>query len=346
MGIDSIKQWWRAFFVENPVVWLLHRAFLFDLMRSLDTRTSSVTRQYEQAIRRGDWEQGRALFMHIAQRWRIPPLPQSFWLPSDRWAFVWLSFVGVVFLGALWWSGWWGVLQGKSVVLTSVLAFMNLLPFFYSSLPNLLIREHANGTSVFLRLTRLSGRDLLWGAYAAYVVGGVVRLYLSWCAPILLTLGYLVYGSLIMALGIYLQVGLCLVMTGLLWQVVMGLCATQRMTLLWMVSYTLLVVVISVGAWLGAAVIVGIYSQVGILERMSTMPFWGWVLQPAFWMSVVFPTVCVLMAPAITHPLWGLIQAVFWVGAWRALEPLAMRRLQRMLNAPEPEPRSQEGAWW
>lgn len=347
MGLGSLKQWWLEFFVENPVVWLLRRAFLFDLMRSLDTRVNRVARQYEQAVQRGDREQGRMLLAHIAPLyWRMPPTPQQFWLRGDRFAFLWLSLAGLVFLGGLWWFGVWDLLRGKTSVLTIVLAFVNLLPFSYSSLPNLLIREHANGTSAFLRLTRLNGLDLLRGAYAAYVVGGVMRLYLSWCAPILLTLGYLVYGSLSVAVGIYLQIGLCLVLTGMLWQVVMGLCAASRMTLLWMVSYTLVGVVVSVSAWVGAVAIVGIYEEAGVLEQMSTMPVWGWALQPAFWMSVVFPGACVLMAPSMMHPLWGIVQAVFWMGAWRVLEPLSVRRLQRMLNASEPEPQLQEGAWW
>lgn len=346
MGIHAIKQWWREFFTENPVVWLLRRAFLFDLMRTFDTRVIAVARQYEQAVRRGDWEQGRALFTHIAQHWRIPPLPQPFWLRGDRSAFLWMSIASLLLLGILWWAGLWGLFRGKVLVLEIVLTFVNLLPFVYTSLPNLLIREHANGTSVFLRLTRLSGRDLLRGAYAAYVVGGVIRLYLSWGAPILISLGYLIYGSLGVALGIYLQIGLCLAIMGVLWQLVMGLCAVRRMTLLWMVVYTLIVTLAILSAWLGAAVIVGIYEEAGVLERMRSSPVWGWVLQPAFWVSVVFPSACVLMAPPIQHPLWGIVQAVLWVGVWRVLEPLVVHRLQRMLNAPEPEPQSQEGAWW
>ncbi|OYT74991.1 MAG: hypothetical protein CFK49_05595 [Armatimonadetes bacterium JP3_11] len=346
MDIDSIKRWWRAFFAENPVVWLLRRAFLFDLMRSFDTRTSSVIRQYEQAVRRGDWEQGRTLFTHIAQHWRIPPLPQPFWLRGDRSAFLWMSLASLLLLGALWWSGWWGVLRGQTLVLEIVLAFVNILPFVYASLPNLLIREHANGTSVFLRLTRLNGRDFLRGAYAAYVVGGVLRLYLSWGAPLLIPLMYLIYGSLGVALGVYLQIGLCLAMMGVLWQVLMGLCAVQRMTLLWMVIFTLIVAVAFLSAWLGGALVVGISQASGGAKQLSSMPIWGWALQPVFWASVVFPGGCILLAPLVMHPLWGIVQAVFWVGAWRMLEPLAVRRLQRMLNAPEPEPQSQEGAWW
>jgi hypothetical protein len=231
-------------------------------------------------------------------------------------------------------------------LLTVLLSFANLLPFVYTSLLSLLQREHTQGTAVFLRLTRLSGRHLLDGAIGAYVLAGSTRLFLVWGAPILIPVGFLVYDSAETATLMFVRAGLCLTAMGMLWQTFLGLCAVHRPNLLWQIATTIVVVVAGVMAWLGTVAAVGVLVEAGWLQAFESAPVWLWAVQPVFWMSVLFPPLCVVLCPEILHPLWGVLQTLIWLAVVRALMPLSARRLQRMLNAPEPELKPQEGAWW
>jgi hypothetical protein len=83
-------------------------------------------------------------------------------------------------------------------------------------------REHAQGTSAFLRLARLNGWDLLYGAYTAYALAGATRIYLLWGAPFLLAIATVVYDSLLTAIGFCVRAGLCYLGWSLLFQTLRG----------------------------------------------------------------------------------------------------------------------------
>lgn len=334
--------------MENPAVWLLRRGFTLDWLRSLDTGMLSRLREMERALQAGDKERAQAIAEQIAMYLRLPPFPQRFWGASDRKIFLWLSSLALLGMVAYQMSGavFLNLLQGRTAVVLILLSFANLLPFVYTSLLSLLQREHTQGTAVFLRLTRLSGRTLLEGAFGAYVLAGSTRLFLVWGAPILIPVGFLVYDSAETATLVFVRAGLCLTAIGVLWQIFQGLCAVRRPNLLWQIATTIVVIVVGTMASLGAVAIAVALIDTGWLQAFKSAPVWLWAAQPAFWASVLFPPLCVLWCAEILHPLWGVLQTLIWLAMARALTPLSARRLQHMLNAPEPELKPQEGAWW
>jgi hypothetical protein len=334
--------------VENPAVWLLRRGFTLDWLRSVDTGMLSRLRELERALQAGDKERAQAIAEQIALHLRLPPFPQRFWGANDYKIVLWLSSLALLGVVVYQLSGgiFLNALQGKTFLLIVLFSFANLLPFVYTSLLSLLQREHTQGTAVFLRLTRLSGRRLLEGAIGAYALAGSTRLFLVWGAPTLIPVGFLVYDSAETATLVFVRAGLCITAMGMLWQTFLGLCAVRRPTLLWQIATTTVVIVAAVMAWLGAVAAVGALVEAGWLQAFKSTPVWLWVVQPVFWMSVLFPPLCVLLCPEILHPLWGVLQTLIWLAVVRALMPLSARRLQHMLNAPEPELKPQEGAWW
>lgn len=334
--------------MENPVVWLLRRIFTLDWIRGVDSKVQAQLREWERAMQAGDRERAQAIAAEIAARLRLSPFPQPFWSAHDRKIVIGLSVIALLAL-----AGYrMGVaplltgLQGRTTVLMALLSIANVLPFVYTSLLNLLQREHAQGTAVFLRLTRLSGRDLLIGAFGAYVLAGATRLFIVWGAPILIPLGVIIYGSGETATLTFVRAGLCLTAMGILWQVLLGLMAVRQPNLLWQIVVWVVTITTATTAWLASGPLAGALMQGGFVQALQSAPVWWWVAQPAFWASVLFPPLAVSLCPVVLHPLWGVLHTLIWLAVARALFPLSARRLQRMLNAPEPEPKSQEGAWW
>lgn len=348
MRLRAVMDWWERYFRENAAVWLLRRMLALEWLIGTDSRMQSLNRQCQQAMQAGDYERARELAAEIARRLKMTPLNQRFWRDGD------LRRAAVMYGLALLTLGYYFLLGGgilavvwsKAYPLLILIAFLNLLPLGFTSQVSLLAREHAQGTSVFLRLTRLSGWDLLYGTYTAYALGGALRLYLIWCAPFLIPLATAAYESFWLALGLFLRFGLYLVAAGILWQTLMAFLVTQRVTLLWQtIVYTLLVVVI-LAILLVPASLVGALAQNNGHTWFNEAPFWQWATHPVFWASMLFPPLATAMGAYIAHPLWGVPQALAAFGVAIALAPVAARRLQHALNAPEPELKVQEGAWW
>jgi len=111
------------------------------------------------------------------------------------------------------------------------------------------------------------------------------------------------------------------------------------------VSYTV-VVLVGVGSTVGALAFVGLLESGGFMRWLASVSPLVWATRYEFWLSLLFPPIGAMMAPHIPHPLWGVLHGLAAIGLARLLAPLAARRVQRALDAPEPEPKSQEGAWW
>jgi hypothetical protein len=346
--LGALAGWWQRYFTDNAAVWLLRRWNAIEWRRSLDTQAQMLGRELDRAALQGDHERIRELSAQLAQQVRISPTQPRFWQAGDgRRALVLYGLALLTLLTyALGLAGFLGLARGRAGVLVLMLFLLYFVPLGYTALPSLLQREHAQGTSAFLRLARLSGRDLLYGAYATYALAGATRIFLLWGTPFLLAVATLVYDSLLTAIGFCLRAGLCYVGWNLLWQTVLGLLAAPRPTLLWqVVSFTMLLV-IGLCATLGAVAVTGQWEGTGVMRWLASAPPLMWATRYEFWLSLLFPPIGAMMAPWITHPLWGVLHGLSGIALARLLAPLAARRLQRALDAPEPEPKSQEGAWW
>jgi hypothetical protein len=208
---------------------------------------------------KGDYERAKELSAQLAQQARISPTQPRFWQEGDRRRAVVLYGLALFTLlaYALGLIGFLAALRDRAFALTLMLFLLFFVPFGYSTLLVLLQREHAQGTSAFLRLARLDGWDLLYGAYTAYALAGATRIYLLWGVPFLLVIATVVYDSLLAAIGFCVRVGLCYLGWSLLFQTLVGLLVAPRPTLLWqVVSYTV-VLLVGVGSTVGALAVVG-----------------------------------------------------------------------------------------
>jgi hypothetical protein len=329
-------------------VWLLRRWNAIEWRRAIDTRAQTLGRELDKAVMKGDYERAKELSAQLAQQARISPTQPRFWQAGDgRRALVLYGLALLTLLAyALGLIGFLAALRDRAFALTLMLFLLFFVPFGYSTLLVLLQREHAQGTSAFLRLARLDGWDLLYGAYATYALAGATRIYLLWGAPFLLVIATVVYDSLLSAIGFCVRAGLCYLGWSLLFQTLVGLLVAPRPTLLWQVMSYTVVVLVGVGSTVGALAFVGLLESGGFMRRLASVSSLVWATRSGFWLSLLFPPIGAMMAPHIPHPLWGVLHGLAAIGLARLLAPLAARRLQRALDAPEPEPKSQEGAWW
>ena len=348
MRLRAVSDWWTRYFTENAAVWLLRRMLALEWLVGTDSRVQALNREWQAATRAGDYERARELAAEIARRLQITPLNQKFWHASDQRRAIVLYGLALLVIGYYYLTGGsiLAAVWGNQTPLMVALLLLNLLPLSFTSQINLLAREHAQGTSVFLRMTRLSGWDLLYGTYTAYALGGALRLYLIWGAPFLIPLAAAAYESFWLGVGLFVRFGLCLVAMGVLWQTLMAFLVAQRATLLWQATvYTLLIVVV-LGLLFGPGLVVDALAQNKQIGWFNEAPFWQWVVHPVFWASMAALPLATAMAAYIPHPLWGVPQALAGFGLTALLAPAAARRLQQALNAPEPELKVQEGAWW
>ncbi|MFN3689419.1 MAG: hypothetical protein ACK4UU_00680 [Fimbriimonadales bacterium] len=312
-----------------------------------NSQVQGMYREWQAAVRAGDRERVRELATAIARHISITPLNHRLWRMGDlrRVAIVYGVAWLIIAHHALTGGGPIALVWGNLHPLELALLLVNLLPILFSSLVNLLTREQAQGTVVFLRLTRLGGQDFLYGAYTAYVLGGVMRAYLIFAAPLLLLLATAGYESLWQGLWFVARYGLGLIAFGALWQTLLAFLTLARPSLLAQ-SQVQAFIVLVVLALMSLGWVVAQLSQRMGLEWFESAPMWLWGAKPLFWLSVLFPPLASLMGVKIAHPLWGIPQGLLALMLVRLLAPYAARRLQRLLNAPEPEPQVQEGGWW
>jgi hypothetical protein len=329
-------------------VWLLRRWNAIEWRRAIDTRAQTLGRELDKAVMKGDYERAKELSAQLAQQARISPTQPRFWQAGDgRRALVLYGLALLTLLAyALGLIGFLAALRDRTFALTLMLSLLFFVPFGYSTLLFLLQREHAQGTSAFLRLARLNGWDLLYGAYTAHALAGATRIYLLWGVPFLLVIATVVYDSLLAAIGFCVRAGLCYLGWSLLFQTLVGLLVAPRPTLLWQATGYVLILVVGIFSVLGAPAVAGHWCNPDALRWLNDPSPLVWATRYEFWLSLLFPPIGAMMAPWITHPLWGVLHGLAAIGLARLLAPLAARRLQRALDAPEPEPKSQEGAWW
>ncbi|BCW96646.1 MAG: hypothetical protein WHS44_12285 [Fimbriimonadales bacterium] len=339
--------WWRRYFSDNAAVWLLRRWNRIELQRALDSRTQLLGRELDRAVRQGDRERVQAILAEMASRARVPPTEPRFWQAGDgRRALILYGLATLALLTyALTPGGILSLLHGRRLLLLVVWLGLSFAPLVYNALLAMLQREHAQGTSAFLRLTRLGGDDLLHGAYTTYAIAGAMRIFLLWGAPLLIAGATLVYGSLLTAMVYCVRVGLCYLGWALLWQTLTALLVSPRATLIWQVASGLMQLLVGVGGTLGGVYVTLLWQSSGALQAMAQSP-WAWATRGEFWLSLVFPPLGAAACAWVLHPLWGALHGAVALGMVRLLAPLAAQRLQRALDAPEPEPVSQEGAWW
>ena len=347
--LGALGAWWQRYFTDNAAVWLLRRWNAIEWWRAIDTRAQLLARELDRAALQGDHERIRELSAQLAQHVRISPTQTRFWQAGDgrrlQLAYGMAAFLLIAYAvaGPV---GLFGMLRGSIVVLATALSPLHFVPLMYGALLTLLQREHAQGTSAFLRLARLDGWDLLYGAYTTYALAGATRIYLLWGAPFLLVIATVVYDSLLAAIGFCVRAGLCYLGWSLLFQTLVGLLVAPRPTLLWQVMSYTVVVLVGVGSTVGALAFVGLLESGGFMRWLASVSPLVWATRSGFWLSLLFPPIGAMMTPHIPHPLWGVLHGLAAIGLARLLAPLAARRVQRALDAPEPEPKSQEGAWW
>ncbi|MFN4033120.1 MAG: hypothetical protein ACK4ME_05765 [Fimbriimonadales bacterium] len=313
-----------------------------------DSRMQAINRQWREAVRAGDHERIRQLSTEIAQRIQIKPLNHRFWRMGDRRriVFTYGLMLGLIGHYTLTGGGLIAAIWGNPNPLLAVLGLVNVLPILYTSLVNLFTREQAQGTTVFLRLTRLSGRDLLYGAYATYVLSGMLRVYLIYIAPLLLLMAFAGYESLWAGLWFVARYGLCLIALGLLWQTLLALLTPARSTLL-----TQVIVYVFITGVVTAVLILPSIGADRLLRSdaaqwFATQPIWLWGIEPWFWATTLLLPLASMAGVNMEHPLWSVPQAILNAALAWLLAPWATRRLQQVLNASEPEIQPQEGAWW
>jgi hypothetical protein len=347
--LGALGAWWQRYFTENAAVWLLRRWNAIEWRRAIDTRAQTLGRELDKAVMKGDYERAKELSAQLAQQARISPTQPRFWQAGDtrrlQQAYGMAAFLLIAYAvaGPV---GVFGMLRGSITVLAIALPLLHFVPLVYGALLVLLQREHAQGTSAFLRLARLNGYDLLYGAYTAYALAGAMRTYLTWGVPLLLTLATVVHGSLLDALRLCVQVGVCFLGWNLLWQTLIALLVAPRPTLLWQATGYVLILVVGIFSVLGAPAVAGHWCNPDALRWLNDPSPLMWATRYEFWLSLLFPPIGAMMAPWITHPLWGVLHGLSGIALAWLLAPLAARCLQRALDAPEPEPKSQEGAWW
>lgn len=328
-------------------MWLLRRWNRIELQRALDSRTQLLGRELDRAVRQGDRERMQAILAEIASRARVSPTAPRFWQAGDgRRALILYGLATLVLLTyALTPGGILSQLRGREFPLLLVWLGLSFAPLAYNALLVILQREHAQGTSAFLRLTRLCGNDLLHGAYTTYAIAGAMRIFLLWGAPLLIAGATLVYGSLLTAAVYCARVGLCYLGWAMLWQTLTAMLVSPRATLLWQIVSGLTQLLVGMGGTLGGVYVILLWKSSGALQAMAQSP-WAWATRGEFWLSLVFPPLGAAACAWVLHPLWGVLHGAVALAIVRLLAPLAARRLQRALDAPEPEPISQEGAWW
>ncbi|GIV11560.1 MAG: hypothetical protein KatS3mg020_1051 [Fimbriimonadales bacterium] len=313
-----------------------------------DARMQAINRQWQAAVRTGDVERARQLSTEIAQRAKITPLNHQFGRADDRRRIVFTYGLMLGLMGhyTLTGGGLIAAIWGNPNPLLVILGLVNLLPIFYTSLVSLFTREQAQGTAIFLRLTRLSGQDLLYGAYSTYVLSAMLRVYLIYITPLLLLMAFAGYESLWAGLWFVGRYGLCLIALGLLWQTLLALLTPVRSTLLTQVIVYALITGAVVAVFILSPIAADRLLRSDASKWFATQPIWLWGIEPWFWATTLLLPLASLVGVNIEHPLWSVPQALLTVATARALAPWAARRLQQVLNATEPEIKPQEGAWW
>ncbi len=329
-------------------MWLLRRALAVEWLVGTDARMQAINRQWQAAVRAGDHERARQLSTILAQRAKIAPLNHQFWRTGDRrrLIFTYGLMLGLIGYYTLTGGGLIAIIWGNLSPLLIILGLVNILPIFFTSLVNLFTREQAQGTTVFLRLTRLSGQDLLYGAYSTYVLSGMLRIYLIYITPAVLLAAFAGYESLWAGLWFVGRYGLCLVAFGLLWQALLALLTPVRSTLLTQVIVYTFIVAAVLAAFILPPMAADRLLRSEASKWFATQPIWLWVIEPWFWATTLLLPIASLAGVNIEHPLWSVPQALLIATLVRILTPWAARRLQRVLNASEPEIKPQEGAWW
>jgi hypothetical protein len=269
--LGALGAWWQRYFTENVAVWLLRRWNAIEWRRAIDTRAQTLGRELDKAVMKGDYERAKELSAQLAQQARISPTQPRFWQEGDRRRAVVLYGLALLTLlaYALGLIGFLAALRDRAFALTLMLFLLFFVPFGYSTLLFLLQREHAQGTSVFLRLARLDGWDLLYGAYTAYALAGATRIYLLWGVPFLLVIATVVYDSLLAAIGFCVRVGLCYLGWNLLWQTLIALLVAPRPTLLWQATGYVLILVVGIFSVLGAPAVAGHWCNPDTLRWLT-----------------------------------------------------------------------------
>ncbi|MDM7460386.1 MAG: hypothetical protein P3X24_001865 [bacterium] len=327
---------------------MLRRALAVEWLVGTDARMQATHRQWQAAVRAGDHERARQLSTIIVQRTKIRPLEHQWGRAGDRRRLIitYGLMLGLIGHYTLTGGGLIATIWGNLNPLLTILGLVNILPIFFTSLVNLFTREQAQGTTVFLRLTRLSGQDLLYGAYSTYVLSGMLRIYLIYIAPVVLLMAFAGYESLWAGLWFVGRYGFCLIAFGLLWQTLLALLTPVRSTLLTQVIVYAFITAAVLAVFILPPIAADRLLRSDASKWFATQPIWLWGIEPWFWATTLLLPIASLAGVNIEHPLWSVPQALLTAALVRILTPWAARRLQQVLNASEPEIKPQEGAWW
>lgn len=344
MRLSALKEWWKRYFTDNPMVWLLNYHAPVGFFLSSIPNGWVLRQQWYKALRSGDWER----LEQIEQELSGASLAQRFWHPKDFRTAIVLYALTLVVVGFSLLQGVPKPVRGTLILTVITIGIVNTLPFVgYNSLVKLLSEERTHGRADLIRLTRVDSRELLYGTYLGHALAGVMRIYLIWVAPLVIAVASLLYGSPGTALWLSVRVGLCLVAQSLLWQTLQGVLMPIYSTFFWRSAFaTLTVGWALIAISFSFVVFPGWLAAPGIFQWFMQTPSSLWIIHPAFWASLLFLPVAAVTAVFVIHPLWGVLQAFGVFVLTALLAPIACRQIDRALKSCEPEPVIEEGAWW
>jgi hypothetical protein len=350
--LHRLRAWWEEYYADNPVVWLLHRQIAYANRISLSNQLQELEKQLKKAEAAKDWEQVQALLVARGEYLRGLGR-QPFWKPSDRWVALILWAIVLFFAMMSYQQAWQPVFTALRMPNLWVLFLVPLpfIPLFYPfNLRILMVQEQRRGTNVFLWLTRLDGRHLVYGALTALVGRFQLRPYLVYFAPFVWLAGMLAWDSWLRGLWVALMMGYLWITFGIFWQVVsvFTLPASSNNFVNQLIFWIYIFITVSLSMIQFSLTMVIVFSLGGSLPftfgQVGSTPIWLWLGLSQWWLSLLPPMGLVSLLK-VGHLLWGVPQGLVYLGLAWLLLPVAVGFAERARLRPEPTVEPEEGNW-
>ncbi len=346
-------EWWDEYYTDNPIAWLLMRQVRYAGRQQFSSSLQELEKALKRAQQARDQQAIQNLLITRGELLRGIMAPQPFWKRSDRWWALILWSLCLLAAAAIY-------LQGLQTLIQSQLrvpgfwfffaAMAGILPFSYSTmLRALLVTERERGTGMFLWLTRLTGRHLVYGSLCVLVLHLQVRTYIVFLSPLVWLVGTIMWDNPLRGLWVAALVGWQASAFALFWMVLSVFIIPTTPNSLMNIIFYFINVLFAFGIImlsLPAFYLTGFTSRpfMSMFAMVDMTPVWSWFRLPIWWISFSPPLGQVSLL-FVRHPLWGLLQGFIYVGLMLWLLPLAVRFADRVRRCPQPEPHPDEGDW-
>ncbi len=351
-------EWWDEYYTDNPIAWRLTGRYS-SLNRVGTLPPSEELRELIRRHAENNPELAQRVLEEVRQHRADPAKPVRFWGRHDRRWMITLWCIALLIAVICFAQGWTGSAQQGLLAIppkhigSSAMAFVlfgsiagiylaNAAPLYA-----LLVREHAEGTAVFLWLTRLTGQHLIYGAITALFMRLQVRGYLVYVAPFMWAVGALAWDSGWRGIWFAVQAGWLGLTSSLFWLLLNVFLVPKprdgaasrwsESSALGAASFLIFIFAISSSIFLINP------SLLSLFKPVNTAPLWSWFLLPVWWISLV-PPVGLASLLFVRHPLWGIMQGLVYLGLAAMLLPRAIRVARERLR-PQAEVQPDEGDW-